>query len=130
MAGQKKHRLSDVRFVAMDPAGVSVHLSGAIGQRLSDIIGEQYRNATVKMVRFLPSTKSSLSGGNFEVLANAMVELGSSTRKIPARLEQLETVVRIADGQREQRLAEVTIPQFVAARAQRDSVEFQGPPTS
>jgi len=117
-------RPADVHFVADTLSGVSEHVLKAIREKLSKIVGEQYEQAVVKSVRFLPSTKSPRKKGDFEIVANTVVEIAGShpTGLRQPRREQVETVLSFTGPRSSQQLEDISIPQFAAAKLQRERV--------
>lgn len=101
-----------VKVIALGSAGISealaVPVEAAIKQQLKG------RNARLKTVRIVPSTKSRILGTpKFEVLANTTIEFPQSGQgKAGGRMEVIESIVTIDEDGDRQHVASVTIPGF------------------
>ena len=98
-----------LRIVAGDPAGVTEVTSKQIGRRVQKIFNEKGFKARVKGLRFVPSTRVSLAGNQFQVVANTTVEFVVNGASAP-RSETVDSVVTVAGLGEDQHLHGVSIP--------------------
>lgn len=83
-----------LNIVGAKPVGVTKKVAEELGREIAEAYRGKGRTVRLKGVRFNPSSKMNLGDGQFEVLANTVVEVEGQEGR-PARSEAVEAVVTI-----------------------------------
>ena len=99
------------RVVGATPLGLTPLIASQIGVELVGEYKRQGREALVKLMRFIPSTKVEINGDGFEVIANTTVTICQGN-KAPTRSESVESVITVSDDAGVYKLQDVKTPSF------------------
>ncbi len=90
-----EHSRSDVADVSGSMPWQRRAVVDAVGEAIEQELAQFGKEATVKSVRFVPSTLSKKANGDLQMIANTIVEVKGA---VPGRSEVLESVITIDSG--------------------------------
>lgn len=95
------------RIVGLKPAGLTKGVANDVGKRVREIYRRSGKQVRLKALQFLPSSLTTLDNGDFQVVANTIVEVGKAGAK---RTEAVDSVVTVRKSGRTTQTEDVTIP--------------------
>lgn len=105
----KTSKAGAVHVIGAEGTGVTKKVASHLSRRIKEAYGQSGKHVRLKGMRFIPSTKIDLGEGSFQVIANTVIEIASSSGA--KRAESIDSVVTI-DGKKNtgQVLRDVKIP--------------------
>jgi hypothetical protein len=97
------------RVLGATPAGVTKRVTAEIVRDLRNQLSGNGRSVTVKAMRFIPSSRTSMENGSFQVVANNVIEVASDKGSAP-RPEVLDSVITVGRTGGVQKLQDLSIP--------------------
>ena len=101
----KARSTSGIRVIGAESAGVATNVAESVSMRVEGAYRHTGHLVRTVAIRFIPSTKTELGNGSFEVLASATIK-----SLFGRRLEAADTVLTIGLVDGRQYLQAVTVP--------------------
>lgn len=101
--------LAAPRILGAAPLGVTKKVTAEIVRDLRNQLSQDGRSVTVKAMRFIPSSRTAMENGSFQVVANTLIEVTPGNHSAP-RPETLDSVVTVGRTDGIQKLEGLTIP--------------------
>ena len=99
-----------VEFKAIASAGIEREVATAAASEIVRKLNLCADKPTVQIIRFLPTTRSSLSENRYEVLANVYVEIGERNPKFNfPRSQMIQAVISFDDDGVSQKFVKASI---------------------
>ena len=89
---------STPQIVGLLPEGVSDEVARDVGRRISDMVHTMGRGATVRSLRFVPSSLSKLGDDRVQFVANATVEPVAGRAGTQGRAKVVDSVITMEGG--------------------------------
>ena len=113
MPRNRKDETTAWHIVGAEPVGITDQVARTLGGEIKAAYRKvKGREVQLQGMRFSPSSRVDIGDGQFQILANTIVEVAGVGGR-PSRSEAIESVVTIDGKQRNQSLKNVKIPAFL-----------------